>query len=172
MNEPVIRRSADTKDTWQTPDDLLATVQAFGSYVGAKGISLDPATVKENPTRAQKIRTPDCEPDGLDADWWYVAGDGALIYCNPPYRAAWYSKIAEEAQHLRWGQHMIALLPAKPGAGYFQDLVEHAAAVVFIRGRLTFKGAPDPAPFESALMYFGTKPMQFRAQFEKYGWAI
>ena len=35
-----------------------------------------------------------------------------------------------------------------------------------------FCGARDPAKFESALMYFGTKPMQFRAQFEKYGWAI
>ena len=96
MNEPVIRRSADTKDTWQTPDDLLATVEAFGSYVGAKGISLDPATVKENPTRAQKIRTPECEPDGLKTDWSYAMGEEGLTYCNPPYRAAWYAEIGEE----------------------------------------------------------------------------
>ena len=65
MNEPVIRRSANTKDTWQTPDDLLAVVEGFGSYLGTKGISLDPATVKENPTRAHYIRTPECDPDGL-----------------------------------------------------------------------------------------------------------
>ena len=172
MNEPVIRRSKNTTDDWQTPLDLLAVVEAFGSYIGAKGITLDPATVKDNPTRAAKIRTPDCDPDGLKTDWWYVAGDGALIYVNPPYRSAWYTKIGEEAERLRAGQHMIALLPAKVGTGYFQDLVEHASAIVFVRGRLTFKGAPDPAPFESALMYFGTKPRQFRAQFEKFGWVV
>jgi hypothetical protein len=172
MNEPVIRRSKNTTDDWQTPNDLLAVVQAFGSHLGCKGITFDPATVKDNPTRAAFIRTPDCDPDGLQTEWWYVAGDGALIYVNPPYRAAWYTKIEEEAQRLRVGQHMIALLPAKVGTGYFQDLVEHASAIVFIRGRLTFKGAPDPAPFESALMYFGNKPRQFRAQFEKFGWVV
>ena len=172
MNEPVIRRSANTTDTWQTPNDLLATVQAFGRYLGFKGISLDPATVKDNPTGAASIRTPECEPDGLVTDWSYAMGEEGLTYVNPPYRAAWYAKIGEEAERLRWGQHIIALLPAKVGTGYFQNLVEHTSAIVFIKGRLTFKGAPDPAPFESALLYLGCKPHQFRAQFEKYGWAI
>jgi hypothetical protein len=172
MNSPVIRRSKDTTDNWETPLDLLATVEAFGSYLGCKGITFDPATVKENPTRAQVIRTPECDPDGLNTEWSYTAGEKGLIYINPPYRTAWYTKIAHEAARLREGQHMIALLPAKVGTGYFQSLVEHASAIVFIRGRLTFKGAKDPAPFESALMYFGKKPHQFRAQFEKFGWAI
>lgn len=171
-NEPVIRRGKDSTDSWQTPNDLLSTVQAFGSYVGARGISLDPATVKDNPTRAAKIRTPDCDPDGLETDWTFAAGEGGLIFVNPPYRSAWYTKIAEEGQRLRWDQHMIALLPAKVGTGYFQMLVKHAKAIVFIRGRVTFKGAPNPAPFESALLYFGSSPHQFRAQFEKYGWAL
>jgi hypothetical protein len=172
MNEPVIRRSKNTTDDWQTPNDLLAVVQAFGSWVGCKGITLDPATTKENPTRAAKIRTPECDPDGLKTDWSYAVGEEGLIYVNPPYKAAWYTKIGEEAERMRWGQHMIALLPGKPGTGYFQDLVGHSSAIVFIRGRLTFKGAPDPAPFESAMMYFGSKPHQFRAQFEKFGWAV
>lgn len=175
MNEPVIRRSANTKDTWQSPNDLLAVVEGFGSYLGTKGISLDPATVKSNPTRAHYIRTPECDPDGLETEWFsQLETAPRLVYCNPPYRAAWYAKIGLEAVRMRGlpDAHMIALLPAKPGAGYFQDLVEHAAAVLFIRGRLTFKGAPDPAPFESALLYFGPKPHQFRAQFEKFGWAI
>jgi hypothetical protein len=172
MNSPVIRRSKDTVDTWQTPNDLLASIEAFGSYLGTKGITLDPATVKDNPTRAAKVRTPDCDPDGLNTDWSYAAGEDALIYVNPPYRTVWYTKVCEEAQRLREGQHMIALLPGKPGTGYFQDLVEHASAIVFIRGRLTFKGAKDPAPFESALMYFGKSPHQFRAAFEKFGWAV
>jgi hypothetical protein len=172
MNSPVIRRSKDTTDNWETPLDLLATVEAFGSYLGCKGITFDPATVKENPTRAAKIRTPDCDPDGLNTDWVYAAGEDALIYVNPPYRTAWYTKIGATTLRLRDGQHMIALLPGKPGTGYFQDLVEYASAIVFIRGRLTFKGAKDPAPFESALMYFGRRPHQFRAQFEKYGWVV
>jgi hypothetical protein len=172
MNSPVIRRSKSSTDTWQTPNEVLATVEAFGSYMGCKGITLDPATVKENPTRAAKIRTPECDPDGLETDWSYAAGEKALIFCNPPYRAAWYTKIAEEAARLRDGQHMIALLPAKVGTSYFYSLVQHASAIVFVRGRLTFVGAPDPAPFESALLYFGKSPHQFRAQFEKLGWAV
>lgn len=172
MNQPVIRRSENTKDDWHTPKDLLATVQAFGSYLGTRGITLDPATVKDNPTRAERIRTPECEPDGLETEWWYAAGEESLIYVNPPYRAAWYTKIAEEAARLREGQHMIALLPAKVGTGYFQGLVEHASAIVFVRGRLTFDGAKDPAPFESALLYFGKRPHQFRAHFERMGWAV
>lgn len=172
MSEPVIRRSKTSTDDWQTPADLLATVQAFGSYLGFKGISLDPATVKENPTGAARIRTPECEPDGLVTDWSYACGEEGLVYCNPPYRAAWYAKIAEEAERQRWGQHMIALLPAKPGTKYFSSLGQKADALCFITGRLTFKGAPDPAPFESALIYFGCKGHQFRAQFDRHGWCI
>lgn len=172
MNQPVIRRSENSRDDWQTPKDLVATIQAFGSYMGTKGITLDPATVKANPTNAQRIRTPECDPDGLATDWWYVAGESSLIYVNPPYRAAWYTKIGEEAARLLEGQHMIALLPAKVGTNYFQDLSAVADAIVFVRGRLTFDGAKDPAPFESALLYFGKRPHQFRAQFEKMGWAV
>lgn len=176
MNEPVTRRSKDTKDTWQTPDDLLASVQAFGSWLGAKGITLDPATVKDNPTRAEYIRTPDCDPDGLETEWFDLLSDKTrLVYVNPPYRAAWYKKIALEAvrmAHAGKGAHMIALLPAKPGTSYFIELQEHATAILFIRGRLTFKGAPDPAPFESALLYFGKSPHQFRASFEGLGWVV
>jgi len=166
------KKNPDAKDDWETPNDLLATIEAFGSYLGTQGITLDPATTKANPTRADRIRTPECDPDGLTTDWHFVAGAPALIYVNPPYRAAWYAKIAREAPLLREDQHMISLLPAKVGTGYFQRLVGHASAIVFVRGRLMFKGAKDAAPFESALLYFGKKPHQFRAHFEKYGWAI
>lgn len=166
------KRNPKAKDTWETPDDIVAKVTAFGSYVGTRGITLDPATTKKNPVGAAKIRTPDCDPDGLATDWWFVAGDNSLTFVNPPYRAEWYRKISDEAQQLRPHQHMIALLPAKPGTEYFQSLARYTSAVCFIRGRLTFQGAPEQAPFENALLYFGPRSHPFRAQFETIGWCV
>lgn len=167
-------RNPDAKDTWQTPDELLACVQAFGSYLGHRGITLDPATTKENPTGAKYIRTPDCDPDGLETEWFELLGDPRFVYVNPPYRAAWYHKIKLEAIRMKGQEHnhMIALLPAKPGTGYFQDLAAKADAIVFVRGRLTFKGADNSAPFESAILYFGGDKWKFCASFQRFGWVV
>jgi hypothetical protein len=94
---------------------------------------------------------------------------------NPPYRAEWYKKIVLEAvrrPHTLAPSHMIALLPAKPGTAYFQEIADHMDAGLFIRGRLTFRGAAECAPFESALAYFGPSKHAFRAHFEEIGWAV
>ncbi|HET6495839.1 MAG TPA: hypothetical protein VFH61_10795, partial [Thermoleophilia bacterium] len=89
-----------------------------------------------------------------------------------PYRAPWWKKIIAESNEMGEDCHMVDLIPAKPGTGYFQDIVAHARAVVFIRGRLTFVGAPDPAPFESALVYHGDRPVRFVEHFKGLGWAV
>ena len=105
-------RNPDARDDWQTPTDLLAVVQAFGSYLGCKGITLDPATVKDNPTNAAFIRTPDCDPDGLQTEWSsMLEAKPRMVYVNPPYRAAWYAKIKLEAVRMKElpGAHTIAL---------------------------------------------------------------
>lgn len=167
------KRNPEARHDWQTPEDLAELVTGFAKHIGFTGITLDPATTKENPMGAEYIRTPDCDPDGLETNWFNPLNTMArFVYVNPEYVAKWYAKVQLEAERLPDGNHMVALLPAKPGTGYFSELVSVATAVVFIRGRLVFRGATDPAPFESALVYFGNKPLQFMAWFERLGWAV
>ncbi len=145
-------------ETWGTPEDVLAPMRR---YFGAPG--LDPCTTTDNPVGAARFFTE--ADDGLSQPW----GGGGMVYCNPPYRAPWYAKIAEEASS---GVEILALLMARPGANYFQTLAELASLIGFWRGRLTFNGAPQTAAFESALIYFGPDVGLFRRAFRSSCWIV
>lgn len=170
------RRNPAANDDWQTPPNIRELVDSFAWTKNFDRITLDPATTRKNPMGAEFIRTPDCDPDGLETEWFELLSDKPrFVYVNPPYRAAWYKKIELEAIRMRSAHtncQMVALLPAKPGTGYFQDLEREASGTVFIRGRLTFVGADSCAPFESALMYFGRDRFSFLAHFQELGWAV
>ncbi len=49
---------------------------------------------------------------------------------------------------------MVCLLPARPDTEIFHNYVMKASFVDFVRGRLIFKGAKDPAPFPSMVVIF------------------
>jgi len=62
------------------------------------------------------------------------------------------------------GASGVMLLPARTDTGIWHNSIWHQGAhnwhswvrhIEFIRGRLTFKGAPDPAPFPSMLVTLG-----------------
>lgn len=144
------------KHDWETPDDLLVRVRnVFGGV-----IACDPATSPENPTRALQFFTE--EDNGLDKSWsnhWF---------CNPPYGKSlgvWSYKIAAEAEYVEG----IALVPSRTDTKWFRTMFEHADGVCFLHGRLKFKGAKDPAPFPSALFYFGYSVRRFNEAFEDIG---
>jgi len=170
------KRNPNANDLWQTPSDLRELIHRFVWKMDFERLTLDPATTQENPMGAEFIRTPECDPDGLETEWFHLLHEDArFVYVNPPYRKAWYSKIFLEATRMAAaapGCHMLALLPAKPGTKYFGQLVESASANLFITGRLTFQGATEPATFESALMYWGNKRHHFAVAFEELGWVI
>lgn len=87
--------------------------------------------------------------DGLATPWDGVGND--LIYCNPPYGrgiGAWVDKCREAAAA---GETVIALLPARTDTRWFPW---DADALCFWKGRLTFKGAPAPAPFPSVVAFW------------------
>jgi hypothetical protein len=152
------RRNPEARDDWQTPDLILERVRRLGS------IAFDPATAPGNPTGAVKYMT----EGGLESAWSF---DG-LAFVNPPYRVPWYRKIEHEVQRLDQGQELVALIPAKPGTAYFQDLSRRCSAVCFLRGRLTFRGAEQQAPFESAVLYAGARLTAFRDAFADLGWVV
>jgi site-specific DNA-methyltransferase (adenine-specific) len=158
-----------TKTEHLTPDVILDLVRAFAP------IGLDPASCEGNPTKAKVHLTP--ERDGLSKPW----NHSGLVFLNPPYGRRkghrckeWVDKAIEEA---RLGAEIIMLLPARTDTVWFQKLLEMArwdntglqCDILFIRGRLTFKGEKNGAPFPSALVHLGARWADFREAFKSLG---
>ena len=156
------------KHDWETPDELLTVIERY------RPIRLDPCTTHENPTHAAEFFTP--ADDGLCQDW--NASEGGLVYVNPPYGrqlSKWVGKAVSESLRRpmtsdRYGTEIIMLLPARPDTKNWQHGVfENANAICFIKGRVRFKGADNPAPFPSALVYFGDREDDFVRHFSDLG---
>jgi phage N-6-adenine-methyltransferase len=157
------RRATGGSDGWCTPVEVIDRVLRIGP------IGLDPCTSAENPVDAPAFYVGG-KRNGLAETWWQEeALDGALAYVNPPYSqvGAWAAKVAEEAAR---SVEVVTLVAARPDPRWFYRLVwDSAQAVCFWRGRLTFVGAPGPAPFPSALVYHGRRPWAFEAAFQDAG---
>lgn len=160
---------SSAKHDWETPESVLEMVRVIGP------IALDPCTTPENPARATWFYT--VEEDGLAHPWsagalrarWIggmsVASVDWLVYVNPPYGRElpkWIDKCVAEASR---GVEILALVPARVDTRWYARCVETASAIRFWRGRLTFRAAPHPAPFPSALIYWGRRPSALRAAF-------
>lgn len=125
---------------WETPRDLFSRLDAEFHF------ALDVCATAENAKCAQYY-TP--EIDGLRMTWPAVS-----CWCNPPYGrqiAAWIRKAYESAQN---GSSVVLLIPARTDTRWFHDLVLPHAEMRFLKGRLTFVGAPHPAPFPSMLAIY------------------
>ncbi len=106
--------------------------------------------------------------DGLARDW---SGYG-VVFVNPPWSRLktkqgrrWITKCADEADEA------ILLTKAAVSTQWFQDgLVPQARAVTCYRGRVTFQGSRDPAPFPVALSYFGDRLDLWMETVARWGW--
>jgi hypothetical protein len=93
----------------------------------------------------------------------------SLVYVNPPYGSAladWAPKIAAEANA---GLEIVALVPSRTDTDWFHTLWESARTTLLWKGRLKFLGAKYPAPFPSALFYFGKREEVFIKAFADKG---
>jgi len=92
------------------------------------------------------------------------------VFVNPPYGrrkgqrcTEWVIKAINECNQ---GAEIIMLLPARTDTKWFQRLIDLAtldhASICFVRGRLTFKGQSNGAPFPSALVHLGKEEMADR----------
>lgn len=70
------------------------------------------------------------------------------------------------------GAELITLCPAAVGSKWFQSTMMRAQRMCLPDGRLQFIGAPDPAPFDCALTYWGPRPDLFRDVFGRIGAVI
>lgn len=142
---------------WCTPESVLEKVRQVAP------IRLDPSTNADNPTNAAVYYTH--ETDGLSKSW---AGDHGLVFVNPEYGRAlkvWSEKIVKEAR----GAEIIALVPSRTDTKWFHHLADNADMICFWRGRITFVGAAHPAPFPSAVFYFGPNVARFMDKFQSAG---
>ena len=111
---------------WYTPADIIAAAR---NVLGT--IDLDPASgeIANETVKATKIFTAD--DDGLAHDW------EGNIWLNPPYSTGLIEKFADKLIHSDYHQAIVLVNNATDTA-WFAQLAEHAAAVVFPKGRVKF----------------------------------
>jgi DNA N-6-adenine-methyltransferase (Dam) len=146
LNDSMMR---SVKQDWCTPPRVLERVRRVDA------IALDPCTSPANPCGAEASYS----LHGLSLPWW------GLAYVNPPYGRelpVWADKVIEEAAR---NVEIIMLVPSRTDTRWWGKAFEACQACAFWRGRITFVGAPAPAPFPSCLFYFGTRRRRFSLAF-------
>lgn len=124
------------RDDWATPPDLFERLDA------EFGFTLDAAATEHN-AKVERFYTE--ADDGLAQPW-----TGA-VWCNPPYGRSVHRWIEKAIRSARSGATVVLLVPARTDSVWFQQLMEHADEIRWLAGRITFEGAPEPAPFPSAI---------------------
>jgi len=134
-------------DEWWTPPEIVDPLAAeFGPF------DLDPAATAEN-AKAPLFYTR--EDDGLTQPW---AAD--RVWLNPPYGrivGTWIGKAVAEVGSGNAGL-VVCLVPARTGTAWWRAATSAASLVRFWPHRITFGGVGGPAPFDSAIIVFGTLP--------------
>lgn len=128
------------RQDWQTPKELFAVLDREFAF------TTDVAASEENALCPHFFTA---ETDGLRQDWQHL-----ICYCNPPYNRAaeFLQKAAEE--HERGAATIVLLIPARTDTSYWWKYALRATEIRFLPGRLRFGGAPNSAPFPSAVIVF------------------
>jgi site-specific DNA-methyltransferase (adenine-specific) len=141
----VIHRSlfSSARADWETPPALYGLLNRQFSF------TLDVCATRQS-RKCRRYFSP--AVDGLRQRW------RGCCWMNPPYGraiAAWVKKAFEEG---RKGATVVCLLPARTDTAWWHDHVMKGTEIRLLKGRLTFVGAPSPAPFPSAVVVFRRNP--------------
>ena len=136
------------REDWGTPKDLFAKLDVVFDF------TVDLAATAENTLCPQYCSVEDGDNGFFDL----TKDDFSRVewhWCNPPYGkdlAQWVEEVANKVEK------SVLLIPASPCNQWWHRIVwPRATTVTFIRGRLTFDGAPAPAQFDSALVTIGAE---------------
>ncbi|MBA3833681.1 MAG: adenine methyltransferase [Chthoniobacterales bacterium] len=131
---------------WPTPQWLFEALHA------EFGFTLDPCSTHENAKCPKHYTRSD---SGLLKTW-----QAEVVWMNPPYGteiAAWMRKAHDAA--MNDGATCVCLVPARTDTAWWHEVaMKHE--IRLLRGRLTFDGAENPAPFPSAIVVM--RPRSFR----------
>lgn len=106
-------------DEWLTPPELLARLGQF---------ELDPCASRDQPWATAR-RHLTIDEDGLAQEW-----PAGRVWLNPPYSdiEPWMARMAEH------GNGLALVFARTETAWWFRSVWPHAAALLFLAGRLTF----------------------------------
>ena len=141
---------------WYSPPHIVDIVTKF---FGA--IDIDPCWHPDSPVLASATYTQ--ADDGLSKCW------AGRVYMNPPYGRTiddWIAKLVAEHDAGNITE-AVALVPARVDTEWFRRL--DAFPRCFVRGRITFSNADNPAPYPHALIYLGRRTNEFSAAFACVG---
>lgn len=148
---------------WCTPLHIVERVRLFGDGK----IALDPCSNKQSLVKAAHNWIPPTN-DALVEPWAHHG----LVYVNPPYGRAlkhWCAKARAEAEQ---GAEIVMLVPARTDTLWWHSTAPTTRAFTMLAGRLTFLNAKNPAPFPSALLYWGAFNQHFAETFDDLGWTV
>lgn len=126
---------------WETPWEFFNMLDAEFHF------NLDPCATDEN-HKCDKYYT--IADDGLSKNWC-----GHRVFCNPPYGRdlpKWAKKAYEESRKPE--TLVVMLVPARTDTRWFHEFIYGKSEIRFIRGRIKFVGATQPAPFPSMIVVF------------------
>lgn len=148
---------------WYTPPTFIeAAHMVFG------GFDLDPASSDIANQTVRAVRFFTAEDDGLSQNW-----PVGRIWMNPPYAQPLIGRFAAKfAGEIRRGSSGIVLVNNATETAWFQELAGVCAAICFPQSRIRFldpEGNPGAPLQGQAILYFGTKPEIFSAEFDRFG---
>lgn len=123
-------------DEWETPQDLFDELNKEFYF------TLDVCANEQNHKCARYY---DKNDDGLKQQW------SGVVWCNPPYGrdvGKWVEKCAN------YDGVAVMLLPSRTDTKWFHEYIYKKAELRFIKGRLRFGRAKNPAPFPSMVVVF------------------
>ena len=129
---------SSASDLWETPQDFFDRLNEEFHF--ERDVCALPSNAK-----CSEYFTP--EQDGLLQKWT------GTCWMNPPYGrqiGAWVKKAYEES---RGGVTVVCLLPARTDTAWWHEYAMRGE-IRFVRGRLTFGGSKNSAPFPSAVVIF------------------
>jgi hypothetical protein len=164
MNKALLKSE---RPDWNTPQNFLEYVYRFFP----SGLDIDPCSNDASLVKASVAMKGPPGRDGLMEAW------SGNVYVNPPYGrniGHWIEKICREAKRCAQpeaylGCEVVALVPSRTDTRWFHRAMNGCRSVCLIKGRLTFVGAPNPAPFPSAVFYWGSRPTAFAKVFAHLG---
>lgn len=143
-----------SKQDYGTPDDFLTAAKKL---LKIDNWDIDLAASVDNTVTTRYY---DDAMNALEQSW--ICGNG-WNWLNPPF--GMIAKFVEKAwrEWSRYQARTAVLIPASVGANWWADSVHNKARVLFLQGRLVFKGTPinpktgkpDPYPKDCALLLYG-----------------
>lgn len=134
---------SNNKNDWRTPIDLFLSLNQEFHF------TVDLCADKDN-ALCEKFYSE--ENNGLEADL-----TGEIVYCNPPYKRGMQTAFIKkyyESSMAGEGTTCVMLLPARTDTKAFHEYIYGKAEIRFIKGRLKFSNADNPAPFPSMIVIF------------------